>query len=167
MRIFPEGAREWNPQAAPSSSWPGACSRLQRAPSFLKRGSYMRGLAPTGSSPAVVSKRQSDDGATLCSAVESVHYVVDGRDLSIENGGHSFTSDCDSVRAAVAAAPGQSRIVTFNKRAPGAIYVNPGFNIEFYLVAFILTCMAGGFAFAGWGAIKVGCWMARRGIELP
>lgn len=66
-----------------------------------------------------VKTSQSDDGATLCSAVESVHYVVDGRDLSVENGGHSFTSDCDGVKKVVAIAPGQQRVVTYNKSAPG------------------------------------------------
>ncbi len=108
-----------------------------------------------------VKTSQSDDGATLCSAVESVHYVVDGRDLSVENGGHSFTSDCDGVKKVVAIAPGQQRVVTYNKSAPGAIYVNPGFTVEFYLVAFVLACMAGTFAFAGWVAIKVGRRMMR------
>jgi hypothetical protein len=114
-----------------------------------------------------VKTSQSDDGATLCSAVESVHYLVGGKDLFVENGGHIFTSDCASVRAAVAVAPGQSRIVIYNKLAPGATYVDPGFTIGFYLVAFVLICLAGGFAFAGWVGSKVFRWMVRRGIDLP
>jgi hypothetical protein len=114
-----------------------------------------------------VERTASDDGTTMCSAVESVHYVVDGRDLFVENGGHSFTGDCASVQKAVANAPGQSRVVAYNKRAPGATYVNPGFNIEYYLVAFVLTCMAGAFAFAGWAGIRVGRWMVKRDIDFP
>lgn len=169
MRIFPEGARDWLEPVGRTFIILAWCMLAIGASAFAFKTWVFYAWPRTNG--VVVSSRvetsQSDDGITTCSAVESVHYVVNGRDLSIESGGHSFTSDCASVRAAVTAAPGQSRIVAFNKRAPGATYVNAGFNIEFYLWAFVLTCMAGAFAFAGWMAIKVGLWMVKRAINLP
>ena len=119
----------------------------------------------------VISSRletsRSDDGAVLCSAVSLVQYSVNGKDVVAQQGGHTFTDRCEKVKAEVEAARGQHRTVTYNRLAPGSVYVEPGFNLEFYLVAFILTCLAGGFAIFGWVGIWVGRWMERKGIELP
>jgi len=109
----------------------------------------------------------SDDGTVLCSAVYSVQYSVNGRNVVAQQGGHTFTNRCEETKAEVETARGQHRTVTYNRLAPGSVYVEPGFNLEFYLVAFILTCMAGGFAIFGWAGIGLGRWMQRKGIELP
>ena len=109
----------------------------------------------------------SDDGVPMCSAVELVQYVVDGQQKVVETGGHSFTGNCKEMEARVAAARGQSRTVVYNKRAPGATYINPGWNIEFYLIAFVVTWIAGAFGLAGCVAIRVSRWMVKKGIDLP
>jgi hypothetical protein len=109
----------------------------------------------------------SDDGIKTCSAVESVQYAIDGRQLVIEAGGHSFTSNCLEIEARVATALGQNRTVAYNKRAPGATYVDPSFNMEFYLVSVVMVFLAGAFGLGGWVLIRASRWMAKRGLDLP
>jgi Protein of unknown function (DUF3592) len=169
MRIFPKGARDWLEPTGKAMITLACCMLAIAAGTFALKTWILYSWSRTDGTvvKSHVERMTSDDGTITCSAVESVRYAVDGRDSFIENGGHTFTSDCASVQKAVANAPGQSRVVAYNKRAPGATYVNPGFTIEFYLVAFVLTCMAGAFAFAGWAGIRVGRWMVKRDIDFP
>jgi hypothetical protein len=96
-----------------------------------------------------VTRMTSDDGTPICSAAESVQYLVDGRRLVVETGGRSFTRRCSEIQAQVVAALGQKRVVMYDKRSPDTTYVDPGFDLEFYLVAFVMACLAGGFGIAG------------------
>ena len=112
-----------------------------------------------------VATSTSDDGTAMCSAIESVQYIVDGRNLVLETGGHAFTSKCLEIEANVASVRGQSRTVLYNKHGAGTAYVNPAFTIEFYLISFALTCGAGAFGLAGWMLIRVSRWMVKKGID--
>lgn len=51
--------------------------------------------------------------------------------------------------------------------APGATYVNPGFTIEFYLRAVVLTFLAAAFGLGGWVEIRIYRWMVNNGLDLP
>ena len=169
MRIFPEGVRdamEPSGQALIILAW---CMLAIAVGAFAFKTWILYSWPRT--SGTVVRSRivtsTSDDGTKMCSAVESVQYDIDGRQLVIDAGGHSFTSSCSEIEARVASALGQNRTVVNNKRAPGATYVNPSFNIEFYLVAFVLTFSAGAFGLGGWVSIRISRWMAKRGLDLP
>jgi len=169
MRIFPEGARDWLEPSGKAIVILAACMLAIAASAFVFKTWILYSWSRTNGTVvnSHVATTASDDGTTMCSAVESVQFVVDGQQKVVDSGGHTFTDNCKEIEARVATVRGQKRTVIYNRRAPGATYVNPGFNLEFYLVAFVLTCMAGAFAFAGWVAIKVGRWMVRRNINLP
>jgi hypothetical protein len=168
MRIFPEGTGDWLAPAGQALVIIAGCIlAVAVGASLFKTWILYSWPRTTG---VVVSSRletsRSDDGTVLCSAVYSVQYSVNGKDAVARQGGHTFTDRCDKIKAEVETALGQHRTVTYNRLAPGSVYVEPGFNLEFYLVAFILTCMAGGFAIFGWAGIGVGRWLQRKGLEL-
>lgn len=168
MRIFPEGLQDAMP-ALGNAIIIAACM-LAIAVAVFGLKTWILYTWPRTSGTVVssrVEKSTNDDGTELCSAVESVAYRINGKDLVVQAGGHTFTNDCPDVERRAQESKGQSRVVVYNKWAPGATYVNPGFNIEFYLVAFVLTCMSVGFAFAGWSAIGIYKWMERSGLKLP
>jgi hypothetical protein len=168
VRIFPEGTRDWVA--------PGGQALL-----FIAAGILLIGLGafawkewilerwPRAEGAVVTARveRASDDGTTTCSAVYSVRYPVRGKDFTNETGGHSFTNDCTRIEADVTAAPGRKVAVLYDPDNPRGAYVNPGFNVEFFLVSFILSIMSFAFATVGLAAWKLGLWMDKRGIELP
>jgi hypothetical protein len=169
MRIFPEGARDWLAAGGRALVIIAGCILAIAVGAFLFKTWILYSWPRT--SGTVISSRlqtsRSDDGTVLCSAIYSVQYSVDGKDAVAQQGGHTFTNLCEKVRSEVEGARGQHRTVTYYRLAPGSVYVEPGFNIEFYLVAFILTCLAGGLAIFGWVGTILGRWMERKGIELP
>ncbi|MGO9864031.1 MAG: DUF3592 domain-containing protein [Terriglobales bacterium] len=109
----------------------------------------------------------SDDGTVLCSAVHSVQYSVNGKNFVTQQGGRTFTNNCAEVKAEVESVRGQNRTVTYNKLVPESAYVEPGFNFDFYFVAFILTCLGSVFAVVGWVCIRVVRRTQRKGIGFP
>jgi hypothetical protein len=135
MRIFPEGLRDAGKPLGQALLIIAACILAIATGAFALKTWILYAWPRTNGT--VISSRvettTSDDGATMCSAVESVRYVVDGQQKIVETGGHTFTGKCSDIKAKAATGLGQSRTVVYNKRAPGATYVNPGFNIEFYL----------------------------------
>ena len=169
MRIFPEGTRDAMEPTGQALIIIAGCILVIAASAFgfktwiLYSWSRVNGTVVSSR----VATETSDEGVRTCSVVESVQYAVDGHEKVIETGGHSFTSNCKEIEAKVAAAPGQIRAVAYNKRAPGATYINPGFTFDFYWVAVILTLMAGVFGFGGWTQIRVYRWMVKREIDLP
>jgi hypothetical protein len=168
MRIFPEGAREWIA--------PGGQAFL-----FIAAGILLVGLGvfawkawilerwPRADGVVVSARveRTSDEGTTMCSPVYSVRYPVRGKDFTTETGGHSFTNDCSGIEADVNAAPGRRVATLYDACNPRLVYVNPGFNMEFFWASFILLTLSLVFAVAGFAAWKLGSWMDKRGIELP
>lgn len=68
----------------------------------------------------------TDDGTLMCSAVYLVQYSVDGKNLVVQQGGHTFTGRCAEVKTKIAVARGQPRIVAYHRLAPGSAYVEPG-----------------------------------------
>ena len=169
MRIFPAGTRDAMEPVGQAMIILAACMLLIAIVVFgfkswiLYSWPRVDGIVISSH----VETMTSDDGALMCSAVELVQYAVDGQQKVIQTGGPSFTSDCKAIEARVAAGRGQSRIVVYNRHAPGATYVNPGFTIEFYLIAVVLTFLAGAFGLAGWIGIKVYRWTVKRDIDLP
>jgi hypothetical protein len=113
-----------------------------------------------------VATQLSDNGTVMCSAVESVHYFVDGQSRTTESGGNTFTSNCKKVEERVTAARGQNRIVSFNKSF-GTVYLNPGWTVSFYGIPILLTSIAAAVAVFGWIQLKIYGWMVRRKIQLP
>ncbi len=169
MRIFPDGVRDLLVPAGQAMVIIAGCILAIAVGVFLFKTwilySWPRTTGVVVSSRLVTSL--SEDGAVLCSAVHSVQYSVNGKNFVTQQGGHTFTNNCAELKAEVESARGQNRTVTYNKMAPGSVYVEPGFNLEFYLVAFILTCLASGFTVFGWAGIRVGRWLQRKGIEFP
>ncbi len=167
MRIFPEGTRDAMEPTGQAMIIIAACMLLIGIGAFGFK-TWVLYSWPRVNGTVINSRvdmMYSDNGTPICSA--AVQYAVDGQQRIIQNGGHSFTGDCKEIKARVAAAQGQSRTIVFNKRAPGATYVNPGFTIEFYLFAVVLTFLAVAFGLGGWVELKVYRWMAKRGLELP
>ncbi len=169
MKIFPEGIRDLMAPAGQALVIIAGCILAIAVGAFLFKTWILYSWPRT--TGIVISSRlersKSEDGTALCSAIDSVQYSVNGKNLVAQQGGHTFTNRCDEKKAEVENSLGQYRTITYNRLAPGSVYVEPGFNLEFYLVAFILTCMAGGFAAFGWAGIRLGRWMQRKGIELP
>lgn len=169
MRIFPEGVQDAMPAVGKAIIILALCMLALGVVIFgLKTWVLYAWTRTTGTVvSAHVETSTDNDGTQLCSAAETVAYSVDGRDLVVHAGGHTFTNDCPEIAKRVQESKGQSRTVIYNKWAPGATYVNPGFNIDFYLVPFVLTCMSVGFAFAGWSLIRIYNWMETRELKLP
>ena len=169
MKIFPAGARDAVEPTGQALVIIAGCILAIAVGALLFKTWILYSWPRT--SGVVISSRldttSTDDGTLMCSAVHLVRYSVNGRNLVVQQGGHTFSGHCAEVKAQVEAARGQPRTVAYHRLAPGSAYVEPGFNLEFYLVAFILTCMAGGFAIFGWVGIRVGRWLQRKGIELP
>ncbi len=163
MRIFPEGAREWLTPTGQVFMLLSAGMALLAIVTFGWK-SWMLTRWPR-TDGFIVSARmkdsQSDNRVRLCSAVYRVRYAVGGQDFVTEIGGHSFVDDCPGVEAAVSAAPGKKVVALYDKHNPRGAYVDPRFDLDFFLAPFILTVMSAAFGVAGLAAWKLGRWMER------
>lgn len=168
MRIFPEGAREWLKPTGQVFVVISAVMLVIAAVLFAQETWILKSWPRTEA--VIVSARLADatgsdeDNLRTCSAVYTVIYFVAGEKYTTEAGGHIFTSDCGRVEALVKAAAGRHVVALYDADKPSGAYVDPGFNLEFFLAPFILTLLSAGFAIAGFAGWKVGSWMDRRRI---
>ena len=128
MRIFPEGARDLIKPAGKAFVIIAACMLVLAACAFLVK-TWILFSWPRTTGIVIrshVETSRSDDGTILCSAVQSVQYAVNGKDAVAQQGGHTFTNRCAEVKAEVETSLGKPRTVTYNKLAPGTVYVDPG-----------------------------------------
>ena len=168
MRIFPERAREWGVPLGKGFLLIAAGMLLIGGGAFAWKA-WMLERWPRAEGVVLSARveRSSIDDQTTCSAVYSVQYSVRGKNFTTETGGHIFSGDCAGAEADAKAAPGHKVVTLYDEDNPRGAHVNPGFNMEFFLVSFILSILSLAFAAVGLATWKLGLWMDRRGIELP
>jgi hypothetical protein len=172
MRIFPEGMREWIKPVGQVFLILAAGMFLVALSVFCWKTWKLERWARTVGTIVSARVETSMQGSTAgerpiktCSAVYTVRYSVHGKEFTTESGGHSFTSDCTSIESAVKVAPGRSVVALYDRDDPGGAYIDPGFNVEYFLVPFILSIMALVFGIAGSAAWKLGSRLDRKGFE--
>ena len=174
MRIFPEGMREWTKPVGQVFLVLAAGMLLLASLVFCWKTWKLERWPRTGGTVVSARVETSMEGSTdgerpikTCSAVYTVRYSVHGQEFTTQSGGHSFTSDCTSVESTVKVAQGQNVVALYDRDDPHLAYIDPGFNVEYFLLPFILSIIALSFGVAGSLAWKLGSWLDRKGFEFP
>jgi len=169
LRIFPEGAAEWLEPVGKTFCIIAAFAVVVGFVWFVHL-QYIWHKWPTtdgivSDSRLVTSK--DDNGTTLCSASYRVQYSVNGTEYTYDDYEHVSSSDCAEWKSKVSSAKGTHRTVLYDPENPKDVYVNPGYNFNFFGLPFWCLCFSVVFTFAGLVAWGLGSNMERRGVHLP
>jgi hypothetical protein len=113
-----------------------------------------------------IEEERNNNGDLLCSAVATFTFSVNEKRFSSQSGGRSYDGDCPTIREEARKAVNSHVQVLYDPDDPRSSYLNAGFNIEFFLVSFVLALTALGFAIAGFVTYKIGKRMNRNNVAL-
>ena len=169
MRVFPEGSEGWLATTGKLFCVLAALGMVCGA-GFTARQCYILRHWASTSAVVVESKlirTRTEDGVEMCSAAYTLAYSVGGKDVSSEKKETSSSSDCQLWEAKVASAKGANWTVLYDQTNPTTSYLNPGFNLDFFLVPMWCLLSSTGFAVFGLAGWKIGTSIEKSGTKLP